>query len=66
MMFGVSVEIPKDEILKSFSTPERLCAGLCTVHAILYFLAGEGEDPFVKRRLSGDQRLGMARGMHEA
>lgn len=66
MMFGVSVEIPKDEIFKSLSTPERFCAGLCTVRAILYFLAGEGEDPFVKRRLSGGQCLGMARGMHEA
>ena len=60
MMFGVSVEILKDETFKLLSTPERLRAGLCTVHAILYFLAGEGEEPFVKRRLGGGHGLGMA------
>lgn len=64
-MFGVSVEILKHETSQSLSASERLHADLCTVCAILYFLAGEGEEP-VKRCLSGGQGLGMARGLQEA
>jgi len=65
-MFGVSVEILKGEAFKSLSVSETLHAGLCTVCAFLYFLGGEGKEPFLKRCLRGGQGLGMVQGMQEA